>query len=115
MAAALRTMRVTLRGAPDDLQFQVDARSLGAGMNFAFLTEFGAIDILGEVDGVRSYDELRSHASVEQVGGIPVRVASLNHLIGMKRRIDRTKDQLMVEEYVSMERLRREWDARHRD
>jgi transcriptional regulator with XRE-family HTH domain len=114
MAAALRTMRVTLRGAPDDLPFKVDARTLGAGMNFTFLTEFGAFDILGEVDGVRSYDELRSPASIEQVGGIPVRVASLNHLIGMKRRVDRTKDQLMVEEYVTIDRLRREWEARHR-
>jgi hypothetical protein len=49
---------------------------------------------------------------VQEVAGIPVRVASLNHLIGMKRRVDRTKDQLMVEEYVVMERLHREWETR---
>ncbi len=115
MAAALRSIRVTLRGAPDDLPFQVDARTLGAGMNFTFLTEFGAFDILGEVDGVRSYEELRAQASIQEVGGIPVRVASLNHLIGMKRRVDRTKDQLMVEEYVTIDRLRREWEERHRE
>jgi transcriptional regulator with XRE-family HTH domain len=115
LAAALRDIGVTLRGAPDDLPFQVDARTLEAGMNFTFVTEFGEFDILGQVDGVRDYEELRVHAEVQSVGGIPVRVASLNHLIGMKRKVDRTKDQLMVEEYVSMERLRREWDARHRD
>jgi transcriptional regulator with XRE-family HTH domain len=115
LAAALRDIGVTLRGAPDDLPFQVDARTLEAGMNFTFVTEFGEFDILGQVDGVRDYEELRAHAEVQSVGGIPVRVASLNHLIGMKRKADRTKDQLMVEEYVSMERLRREWDARHRD
>jgi len=33
----------------------------------------------------------------------------------MKCRSDRAKDQMMIEEYVVMERLRREWDARHRD
>lgn len=115
MAAALRDIAITLRGAPDDLPFQIDAKTLEAGMNFTFVTEFGEFDILGHVDGVRDYEELRGHAEVQEVGGLPVQVASLNHLIGMKRRADRPKDQLMVEEYVVMERLRREWDARHRD
>jgi transcriptional regulator with XRE-family HTH domain len=115
LAAALREIGVRLRGAPDDLPFQADAKTLEAGMNFTFLTEYGKFDILGHVDGIRGYEDLRSHAATQGVGGIPVQVASLNHLIGMKRRADRTKDQLMVEEYVSMERLRREWEARHRD
>jgi transcriptional regulator with XRE-family HTH domain len=114
LAGALRSIGVKPRGAPEDLPFQVDARTLEAGMNFTFLTEFGAFDVLGEVDGVRSYEELRAQASVQEVGGIPVHVASLNHLIGMKRRVDRTKDQLMVEEYVTIDRLRREWEERHR-
>jgi transcriptional regulator with XRE-family HTH domain len=115
MAAALRGIGVTLRGAPEDVPFHVDARALDAGMNFSFATEFGSFDILGQIEGVRGYDELRAQSEVQEVGGLPVRVASLNHLIGMKRRADRTKDQLMVEEYIVMERLRREWDARHRD
>lgn len=115
LAAALRDIGVTLRGAPDDLPFQVDAQALQAGMNFTFITEFGEFDILGHIDGVRSYEDLRSHSEIQEVGGLPVPVASLNHLIGMKRRADRPKDQMMVEEYVVMERLRREWDARHRD
>jgi transcriptional regulator with XRE-family HTH domain len=114
MAAALRDIGVKLRGAPEDLPFQVDARTLEAGMNFTFLTEYGPFDILGHVDGIRSYEELRDQAETQAVGGIPVQVASLNHLIGMKRKADRTKDQLMVEEYVSIDRLRREWDERHR-
>jgi transcriptional regulator with XRE-family HTH domain len=114
MAAALRGIGVTLRGAPEDLPFRVDAKTLAGGMNFTFLTEFGGFDILGHVDGIRDYEELRAQAEVHEIGGIPVQVASLNHLIGMKRTVDRTKDQLMVEEYVSIDRLRREWDTRHR-
>jgi hypothetical protein len=115
MAAALRDIGVTLRGAPRGLPFQVDTKALESGMNFTFITDFGAFDILGHIDGIRSYDELRAHSEVQEVGGLPVQVASLNHLIGMKRRVDRPKDQMMVEEYVVMERLRREWQARHRD
>jgi transcriptional regulator with XRE-family HTH domain len=115
MARALRDIGVTLRDAPRDLPFQIDAKTLAAGSNFTFVTEFGEFDILGHVDGIRGYEELRSQAKVQDVAGIPVQVASLNHLIGMKRRIDRTKDQLMIEEYVVMERLHREWEARHPD
>jgi transcriptional regulator with XRE-family HTH domain len=114
MAQALRDIGVTLRGAPEDLPFQVDAKTLDAGMNFTFRTDFGEFDILGHVEGIRGYEDLRAHAKVQEVAGIPVRVASLNHLIGMKRRIDRTKDQLMIEEYIVMERLHREWEARQR-
>jgi transcriptional regulator with XRE-family HTH domain len=114
MAVALEEIGVTLRGAPEHLPFLVDAKTLAAGMNFTFVTEFGEFDILGHVDGIRSYEELRTNATVHEVGGIPVQVASLNHLIGMKRTVDRTKDQLMVEEYVTIERLHREWEARNR-
>ena len=115
LAAALRDIGVRLRGASDDLPFLVDAKTLEAGMNFTFVTGFGEFDILGHVDGIHSYENLREKSEIQELGGLPVRVASLNHLIGMKRRVDRTKDQMMVEEYVSMERLRREWDARRRD
>lgn len=114
MAAALRAIDVRLRGAPDDAPFRIDAKALDAGMNFTFLTRYGEFDILGHVDGIRGYDELRTQSEIQEVGGLPVRVASLNQLIGMKRRADRPKDQMMVEEYVVMERLRREWEARHR-
>jgi transcriptional regulator with XRE-family HTH domain len=117
MASALREIGVELRGvrgAPANLPFQVDAQALEAGTNFTFITEFGEFDILGRVDGIRGFEDLRAHAETHGVGGIPVKVASLNHLIGMKRRVDRPKDQMMVEEYVAMERLRREWEARRR-
>jgi transcriptional regulator with XRE-family HTH domain len=114
LATALRDIGVALRGATADLPFQVDAQVLEAGMNFTFITEYGEFDILGHVEGIRSYEDLRAHAEIQTVGGIPVKVASLNHLIGMKRRVDRPKDQMMVEEYVAMERLLREWEARRR-
>jgi transcriptional regulator with XRE-family HTH domain len=104
-----------MAAALGEIGVAAEAQSLEAGMNFTFITEFGEFDILGHVDGIRSYEDLRAHSETQGVGGIPVKVASLNHLIGMKRRVDRPKDQMMVEEYVAMERLRREWEARRRD
>jgi predicted nucleotidyltransferase len=100
MAAVLEELGVSLRGAPPELPFQPDARSLANGANFTFASNYGALDILGDVAGIRDYEDLRSASQVSSIEGVPVRVASLNHLIAMKRAANRTKDQLMVEEYL---------------
>jgi hypothetical protein len=102
LAAALAEIRVTLRGAPADLPFQLKAQTLSDGVNFTFDTEFGSLDVLGDVAGIKSYEDLRAAAETEEIAGEVVRVASLDHLIAMKRAANRRKDQLMVLEYVEL-------------
>jgi hypothetical protein len=97
---ALRELGVTLRGAPNDLPFQLDERSIENGANFTFDTEHGSFDVLGAIDGIRSYDELRNAATKGRLEGVEVRYASLDHLISMKRASNRAKDKLMVEDYI---------------
>jgi hypothetical protein len=97
---ALGELDVTLRGAPPDLPFQLDVKSISNGANFTFETKYGSLDVLGHVAGVNSFEELRSAARLEQIGGVAVRVASIDHLIAMKRAANRPKDQLMLEEYL---------------
>ena len=100
MAAALRELGVTLSNAPPGLPLQLDAVTLANGSNFTFETEFGRFDILGHVPGIRSYEGLRAASTVERIGSVSVRVASIDHLISMKRVANRTKDKLMLEEYI---------------
>lgn len=100
VAAALRDIGVTLRSASPDLPFQLDAATLANGSNFTFETEFGRFDILGHVPGIRGYEDLRVAATIERVEGIAVPVASIDHLISMKRAANRTKDKLMLEDYL---------------
>jgi hypothetical protein len=102
MAAALGEIGVTLRGAPADLPIQVDEQTLDNGSNFSFATAHGSFDILGEVDGVKSYEGLRRNAKREWISGVDVPVASIDDLIAMKRAANRVKDQLMVLEYVEL-------------
>jgi hypothetical protein len=100
IAEALKGIGVTLRGAPADLPFQLDARTLENGSNFTFDSPYGSFDILGDVAGISAYDELRNEAVLATIEDVEVRVASIHHLIAMKRAANRPKDQLMVEEYI---------------
>lgn len=100
LAAALDEMQATLRGAPADLPFQRDAKTLASGANFTFNTDFGSFDALGDIDGIRDYESLRAASSLEVLSNVAVRVASIDHLISMKRAANRPKDRLAVEEYI---------------
>jgi predicted nucleotidyltransferase len=109
LADALAEIGVTLRGAPSDLPFQLDVQTLANGANFTFDTEFGSFDVLADIAGIKSYDELRAASRLKRIVGVEVRVASLDDLISMKRAANRVKDQLMVVEYVELaEDIRRE-------
>ncbi len=100
LVAALRKLDVTLRGAPPGLPFQLDVRTFENGANFTFDTPYGDFDLLADVAGIRSYEELRRDADVKLIGGLDVPVASIDHLIAMKRASNRPKDRNMLEEYI---------------
>lgn len=100
LVAALREIGVRLRGAPADLPFLLDAKTIENGSNFTFLTPYGDFDVLGHADGMPDYEELRAEGPVREILGIEVCVASIDHLIAMKRASNRPKDRMMVEEYI---------------
>jgi hypothetical protein len=100
LATALVELEVTLRGAPPDLPFRIDAQTLANCANFTFDSRCGAFDVLGDITGMKDYEALRGRARTEVIDGVDVRVASLDHLIAMKRAANRPKDKLMVEEYL---------------
>ncbi len=97
---ALDEIGVRLRGAPENLPFQLEPRTIENGANFTFITRFGDLDVLADLAGIRSYDQLKAAAETKKIFGLEIAVASIDHLIAMKRASNRTKDQLMVEEYI---------------
>jgi hypothetical protein len=100
LVRTLETLDVKLSNAPADLPFALDERTLENGANFTFDTRYGRFDILGHVPGVSSYNELRDHSQAAKLEGREIRMASIDHLIAMKRAASRPKDKLMVEEYL---------------
>ena len=116
LADALRELEATLRGAPSDLPFVLDAKTLQNGANFTFETRYGPLDILSGPSGAPPYATLCAGAGEELlVEGIKIRVASLDHLIAMKEAAGRPKDLLMASEYRAIsDELRRPKDGRDR-
>lgn len=100
LVSALKEIGVRLRGAPADLPFQLDERAIENGANFTFITPFGDFDVLADVAGIRSYEDLAAESEEKEVFGLPIRVASLDDLIAMKRAANRPKDRNMLEEYI---------------
>ena len=97
LAAALVELRATLRGAPEDVPFILDARTLANGDHFTFATDAGNLDILGTPAGVPGFDELARTADRMELNGFSVLVASIDDLIRMKRASARPKDLIEVE------------------
>jgi hypothetical protein len=108
LAAALREMDARLKGAPDDVPFILDARTLEAGAHFTFRTAYGSVDILSAPSGAPPYRRLREAAMAIEVEGRKILVASLDHLIAMKEATGRPRDANAAMEYrVLADEIRR--------
>jgi hypothetical protein len=80
-----------------------------AGDTITFETEAGDLDVVGTPAGTRGYDELVRTAGELDLGGLTLRVASIDALIQMKRAAGRPKDLIEVEVLAA---LRDEVDRR---
>jgi predicted nucleotidyltransferase len=102
LAAALSELEPYLRGAPPGLPFKFDVSTIQRGMNFTLTTAVGDLDLLGEVTGGGSYEELLSSTELVTVFEETVRCLNLEKLIHVKRAAGRPKD---FEAIAELERL----------
>lgn len=106
LAAAVAALKPRLRGAPPDLPFRLDARTLQMGMNFTLDTDAGALDLLGYVEPIGDYERLAQHGEVYAIGDREVRTISLDDLIAVKRYVSRVKDRESLAQLLAIKRLR---------
>jgi len=99
---SLSSIQPYLRGAPPGLPFEWSTRTLKMGLNFPLITSFGALDLLGEIVGGGSYEELLPETIKVEIAGVDCRCLNLERLIQVKRAAGRPKDLEVVAELQSI-------------
>lgn len=97
LVSALTPLSPTLRGAPPGLPFAFDEATLRSGLNFTLLTSAGAIDLLGEVTGIGTYERLLPGATEYEVFGVRAKFIGLDDLERAKAAAGRPKDLFDLE------------------
>lgn len=105
LVAAIAFFNPSLRGAPPKFSFHFDVPTLESGMNFPLCTDCGYINLLGEVSGIGSYDQVLAQSVEKSLYGLPVRVLSVDGLIAAKKAAGRTKDQLHLLELIELKKI----------
>ena len=103
--AALSPHEPYLRGAPPGLPFEWSVETLRSGLNFTLTTRVGDIDLLGQIVGGGTYEDLVDHCITVTIFGRETRLLDLPWLIRVKRAAGRPKD---LEVIAELEALREE-------
>ncbi|HEY6361762.1 MAG TPA: hypothetical protein VIX63_11695 [Vicinamibacterales bacterium] len=102
LAAALAPVSPYLRGAPLGLPFRLDVQTLTRGLNFTLTTAMGDLDLLGEVAGGGTYEQLLPHTRRIRVCGVEIDVVTLPQLIRLKRAAGRPRDLAALAELEAL-------------
>jgi len=109
LAAGLKEIDATLRGAPKDVPFSPDVRTLEFGSNFTFDTDLGPLDLLGWVEPIGDYQKVAAESREVSFGAGTVTVLDVEALIRIKEHVGRPKDMASLAELraIREERNRR--------
>jgi hypothetical protein len=103
-----------LRGIPETVPFVPDGRTLRQTQMLCLTTPVGDVDLLVDPDGAPDYDTLRERASVMELSGRSVRIASIEDMLAMKRAAGRPQDLVDIESLeVARELARAQAKPRH--
>jgi predicted nucleotidyltransferase len=102
LARALAPYHPRLRDLPKGLPFVWDQATLRNGTVFTLDTDLGKIDLLAEVAGLGTFDEMTAGSIVAEAFGRQVRTLDLKSLIKAKRAAGRDKDLMVLPELESL-------------
>ena len=102
LSDALQNHKPYLRGAPAGLPFKWNEETIQAGLNFTLTTNLGDLDLLGEVAGGGTYEELLPFSEELSVFNVQCRFVTLERLIQLKRAAGRSKDLEVIAELQAL-------------
>jgi len=106
LCRVLARLHPRLRGAPKNLPFRFDAKTVAAGLNFTLARDLGDFDLLGEVAGLGFYDAVYKSSVLKRVEKISCRVLTLDGLYRSKTAVGRDKDLEALKEIKGLKELK---------
>jgi hypothetical protein len=99
---------VKLRGAPSELPlpFRFDPETVRRGLNFTLDSGLGDLDLLGEVSGIGTFEQMLPLSEVKAVDAVECRIFTIEGLIRAKRTAGRKKDLITIEELEGLKDLK---------
>ena len=97
---ALRDLHPRFRMHPSKPALWEDAKRMAGFRNLNLDTDWGVLDILGEITGLGDYAAVATHCTEVTLKGLKVRVLDLPALIESKRAVHRPKDLMMLPELL---------------
>ena len=107
LVSAVGSIQPYLRGAPLGLPFSFDEKTVRNGLNFTLTTSLGDLDVLGEVAGGGTYEQLLPFTVELPLLGMRCRCVTLERLIQLKRAAGRAKDLQVLAELEALLEERR--------
>ncbi len=105
---ALEDLHPVHRMTPARLPFTREQAESGTLRNLYLATDLGQIDLLGEIKGIGPFEECLKNSEPVAMGGMEIRVLTLDALIIAKRAMGRPKDlHAVLELEVIRERRQR--------
>ena len=111
LVRALAPLDPYLRGAPPGLPFHWDTQTITRGLNFTLVTSLGSLNLLGEITGGGSFDDLMPHCVVVKLHGFDCLCLDLDWLIKVKRAAGRPKDFEAIAELEAIKEERERSDS----
>jgi predicted nucleotidyltransferase len=102
VVAALRPFHPRLRGLPTDAAFIWDEATLRNGAIFRLTTDVADFDLVAEVSGLGSFEEVKRTGVTVDAFGRSVQTLGLKSLIRAKRAAGREKDLRTLPELESL-------------
>ena len=102
--AALGDLHLRFRMRPDKPQVPTDPARLEGFKNLYLVSDIGRVDMLTEVTGIGTFDEVIRHAQVAEIEGQSFHVLNLDALILAKQAAGRRKDLRAVAELEAIRR-----------
>jgi len=111
LGRVLVTLQARLRGIDEDVPFVADARTLRGTQILTLDTRDGGLDLLVDPDGSPGYGALRADAERIDFDGYEILIASIDHLLAMKRAANRSQDKTDIDALTAILRLRGRQDG----